>query len=88
MPLKDMATSTGAFVFLRYVMTFVSGRSWVHTPSSTLGGTIGITIGEAIISSGLQQRLRGVTGLIINTSTASVNDSIRQMPLIPVCGLH
>lgn len=33
MPLKDMATSTGAFGFLR-----------------TLGGTIGITIGEAIFS--------------------------------------
>ncbi|KAI9571312.1 MFS general substrate transporter [Boletus coccyginus] len=66
MPLKDMATSTGAYVFLR-----------------TLGGTIGITIGEAIISSTLQQKLRGVAGLTINTSVASINDSIRQIGLIP-----
>ncbi|KAG2158308.1 MFS general substrate transporter, partial [Suillus bovinus] len=60
MPLKDMATSTGTFVFLR-----------------TLGGTIGITIGEAIISSVLQQKLLGIQGLTIDTSPAALNDDIR-----------
>ncbi|KAG2078130.1 MFS general substrate transporter [Suillus decipiens] len=65
MPLKDMATSTSAFMFLR-----------------TLGGTIGITIGEAIISSVLQQKLRGIQGLTINTSPAALNDSIRQISSI------
>ncbi|KAG2367444.1 MFS general substrate transporter [Suillus spraguei] len=65
MPLKDMATSTGAFVFLR-----------------TLGGTVGITIGEAIISSVLQLKLRGIQGLTINTSPAALNDSIRQISSI------
>jgi MFS family permease len=34
MPIKDMATSTGAFIFIR-----------------TIGGTIGISIGQAIFSS-------------------------------------
>ena len=87
MPLKDMATTTGAFVFLRYVMTFASRKSRL-TYSSTLGGTIGITIGEAIISSALQQKLRGIAGLTINTSAASLNDSVRQIASIPVCGLH
>ncbi|KAG9314833.1 MFS general substrate transporter [Chiua virens] len=65
MPLKDMATSTGAFVFLR-----------------TLGGTIGITIGETIIASTLERRLRGIAGLTISTSAASINDSIRQITSI------
>ncbi|KAG0705975.1 MFS general substrate transporter [Suillus ampliporus] len=65
MPIKDMATSTGAFVFLR-----------------TLGGTVGITIGEAIISSVLQQKLRGIQGLTINTSTAALNDSVTQISSI------
>ncbi|KAG2111720.1 major facilitator superfamily domain-containing protein [Suillus discolor] len=65
MPIKDMATSTGAFVFLR-----------------TLGGTIGITIGEAIISSVLQQKLRGIQGLTMNTSAAALNDSVRQISSI------
>ncbi|KAF8342225.1 major facilitator superfamily domain-containing protein [Cantharellus anzutake] len=43
MPLKDMATSTGAFTLLR-----------------TLGGTIGISIGDAIYSSELEKRLRRI----------------------------
>jgi EmrB/QacA subfamily drug resistance transporter len=65
MPIKDMATSTGAFMFLR-----------------TLGGTVGITIGEAIISSVLQQKLRGIQGLTIDTSAAALNDSVRQISSI------
>ncbi|KAG6376367.1 MFS general substrate transporter [Boletus reticuloceps] len=66
MPIKDMATSTGAFVFLR-----------------TLGGTIGITVGEAIISNTLQQRLRGIAGLTFDTSPASINDAVRKIASIP-----
>ncbi|KAG2157288.1 major facilitator superfamily domain-containing protein [Suillus clintonianus] len=65
MPIKDMATSTGAFVFLR-----------------TLGGTVGITIGEAILSSVLQQQLRGIQGLTIDTSAAGLNDSVKQISSI------
>ncbi|KAF9246286.1 MFS general substrate transporter [Melanogaster broomeanus] len=66
MPLKDMATSTGAFVFLR-----------------VLGGTVGITIGEAIISSTLQRKLKGIQGITINTSAAALNNSVRQISSIP-----
>ncbi|KAH7912244.1 major facilitator superfamily domain-containing protein [Hygrophoropsis aurantiaca] len=67
MPIKDMATSTGAFVFLR-----------------TLGGTVGITIGEAIISSVLQQKLKAVPGLSgFGTSAADLNDSVRKISSIP-----
>lgn len=66
MPIKDMATSTGAFVFLR-----------------TLGGTVGITVGEAILSSVLQRRLRGISGFLsIDTSATGLNDSIRQISQI------
>ncbi|KAI6118806.1 MFS general substrate transporter [Pisolithus croceorrhizus] len=65
MPLKDMATSTGAFVFLRL-----------------LGGTIGITIGETIISSVLVRKLSGIQGLSIGTSVNDINDSIRQISSI------
>jgi len=66
MPIKDMATSTGAFVFLR-----------------TLGGTVGITVGEAIISSVLQQRLSSIPGISsMDTSATGLNDSIRTIPQI------
>ncbi|KAG2137519.1 MFS general substrate transporter [Suillus clintonianus] len=65
MPIKDMATSTSAFMFLR-----------------TLGSTVGITIGEAIISSILPQKLRGIQGLTIDTSAAALTDSIRQISSI------
>ncbi|KAG2343385.1 MFS general substrate transporter [Suillus weaverae] len=65
MPIKDMATSTGAFMFLR-----------------TLGSTMGITIGEAIISSVLPQKLQGIQGLTIDTSAAVLNGNIKQIPSI------
>ncbi|KAI6150532.1 major facilitator superfamily domain-containing protein [Pisolithus tinctorius] len=65
MPLKDMATSTGAFVFLRM-----------------LGGTLGITTGEIIISNVLVRKLSGIQGLSIGTSVADINDSVRQIASI------
>lgn len=65
MPIKDMATSTAAYIFLR-----------------ALGGTVGISIGEAIISSILQQKLRGIQGLAIGTSAAALNDSVKQISSI------
>ncbi|KAG1741596.1 major facilitator superfamily domain-containing protein [Suillus lakei] len=66
MPIKDMATSTGAFMFIR-----------------SLGSTVGISIGEAIISGVLQQKLRGIQGLTIDTSAAGLNDSVRRISAIP-----
>lgn len=63
MPLKDMATSTATFGFIRYV-DFACGRRRAPPLLSvvlsvadficldrTLGGTMGISIGQAIFSS-------------------------------------
>ncbi|KAG2122925.1 MFS general substrate transporter [Suillus clintonianus] len=65
MPIKDMATSTSAYMFLR-----------------TIGSAVGIAMGEAIISSILPQKLRGIQGLTIDTSVAGLNDSIRRISSI------
>ncbi|KAI8998659.1 MFS amino acid permease [Trametes punicea] len=65
MPLKDMATSTAAFVLIR-----------------SLGGTIGISIGEAIISSELRKRVASIPGLSIDTSPSALTQIVRQIPHI------
>ncbi|KAH9946136.1 MFS amino acid permease [Epithele typhae] len=65
MPLKDMATSTAAFVLIR-----------------TLGGTVGISIGEVIISSELRRRVAHIPGLNIDTSPAALTQIVRQIPKI------
>ncbi|KAL5523988.1 hypothetical protein ACEPAG_8161 [Sanghuangporus baumii] len=52
MPLKDMATSTAAFVLLR-----------------TLGGTVGISVGDTIFQSELTDRLANVPGFSSSTSS-------------------
>ncbi|KAK1236015.1 hypothetical protein PQX77_000784, partial [Marasmius sp. AFHP31] len=62
MPLKDMATSTGAFGFIR-----------------TLGGTVGIAIGQAIWSSTLKNKLSKVQNVPIDTSSANLSQSVRQL---------
>ncbi|KAG2067607.1 MFS general substrate transporter [Suillus decipiens] len=65
MPLKDMATSTGAFLFLR-----------------ALGNTVGMTIGEIIVSSVLKQKLQDIQGVTIDTSAAALSGSIRNISSI------
>ncbi|KAI0637000.1 MFS amino acid permease [Trametes polyzona] len=65
MPLKDMATSTSAFILIR-----------------TLGGTVGISVGEAIISSELRKRISHIPGLTIDTSPSALTQIVRQIPLI------
>ena len=85
MPLKDMATSTAAFVLIR-----------------TLGGTVGISVGQAIISSvcqplripllafadryiqELRRRISSIPGLTIDTSPAALTQIVRQIPHLPV----
>lgn len=62
MPLKDMATSTSTFGFIRQ-----------------LGGTIGISIGQAIWSSVLQRKARSLTDVTIDTSPAALAQSVRQL---------
>ncbi|KAH8109974.1 MFS general substrate transporter [Phellopilus nigrolimitatus] len=60
MPLKDMATSTATFVFIRQ-----------------LGGTIGVSIGQAIWSSSLRVKARALTDVTIDTSPAALAQSVR-----------
>ncbi|GJJ12691.1 hypothetical protein Clacol_006935 [Clathrus columnatus] len=59
MPLKDMATSTAAFVLIR-----------------TLGGTIGISVGQAIWSSELVKRLPSISGFHAHTSPGALAQSV------------
>ncbi|KAL5484993.1 hypothetical protein ACEPAI_7635 [Sanghuangporus weigelae] len=70
MPLKDMATSTAAFVLIR-----------------TLGGTVGISVGDTIFQSELTDRLANVPGFSSSTSSGITDytsiqriqhDSLRQ----------
>ncbi|KZT11343.1 MFS general substrate transporter [Laetiporus sulphureus 93-53] len=62
MPIKDMATSTATFGFLRL-----------------LGGSIGVTIGDAILSSVLQRKVKDIPGLTISTTAASLNQFVPQI---------
>ncbi|KAI0699708.1 MFS general substrate transporter [Cytidiella melzeri] len=67
MPLRDMATSTATFGFIR-----------------TLGGTIGISIGQAILSGFLRRKVAAIPGLNgIDTSAAGLSQIVRQISGIP-----
>ncbi|KAJ3818341.1 MFS general substrate transporter [Lentinula raphanica] len=65
MPLKDMATSTGAFGFIR-----------------TLGGTVGISVGQVIFSSTLSPRLAKIPNISIDTSSAALAESVTSLKTI------
>jgi len=67
MPLKDMATSTGAFGFLR-----------------TMGGTVGISVGQAIYSSILKRKINRIPDLSgIDTSPSALAESVRTLQRLP-----
>ncbi|KAI9446101.1 major facilitator superfamily domain-containing protein [Lactarius indigo] len=67
MPLKDMATSTGAFGFLR-----------------TMGGTVGISIGQAIYTSILKRKINRIPDLSgFDTSPAALSESVRTLQSLP-----
>ncbi|KAG6814513.1 hypothetical protein H0H92_000038 [Tricholoma furcatifolium] len=66
MPIKDMATSTATFGFIR-----------------TLGGTVGISIGEAIFTSIVAKKLVKIPNLTFNTSPGALTESVRQLKDIP-----
>ncbi|KAJ3995948.1 MFS general substrate transporter [Lentinula boryana] len=66
MPLRDMATSTGAFGFIR-----------------TLGGTVGISVGQVIFSSTLSPRLAKISNISIDTSSAALAESVTSLKDIP-----
>jgi len=66
MPMKDMATSTATFIFLR-----------------TLGGTVGISIGQAIYSSILRMKIRNIPNVTLNTSPSALLQSVGLLKTIP-----
>ncbi|KAI9446080.1 MFS general substrate transporter [Lactarius indigo] len=67
MPLKDMATSTGAFNFLR-----------------TLGGAVGISIGQAIYTSILKRKIDRIPDLSgFDTSPAALARSVKKLKNLP-----
>jgi len=66
MPLKDMATSTGTFGFLR-----------------TMGGSVGISIGQVIFANTLQRKIAKVSHLGINTSSSGLSEYVRHLRDIP-----
>ncbi|KAI0082659.1 MFS general substrate transporter [Panus rudis PR-1116 ss-1] len=66
MPIRDMATSTATFGFIR-----------------TLGGTVGISVGQAILTGFLRKKVSQIPGLNIDTSAAALNQMVRQIKDIP-----
>jgi len=60
MPIKDMATSTGAMVLIR-----------------TIGGTVGISVGQAIWSSELRKRINKIANFTTDTSAAALAQGVR-----------
>ncbi|KAJ7285974.1 MFS general substrate transporter [Mycena rebaudengoi] len=67
MPVKDMATTTSTFGFIR-----------------TIGGTVAISIGGAIISGTLRTKIRALPHLALNidTSPASLNQNVLRLKFI------
>jgi len=66
MPMRDMATSTATFLFLR-----------------TLGGTVGISIGQTIYSSILRMKIRNISNVTFNTSPSALLQSVGLLKTIP-----
>lgn len=65
MPLKDMATTTSTFGFLR-----------------TLGGTVGISVGQAIYTSVLAKKIRSFPSLDFDTSPTALSQSVGRLKTI------
>ncbi|KAL1721033.1 major facilitator superfamily domain-containing protein [Schizophyllum commune] len=62
MPIKDMATSTGAFAFIR-----------------TIGGTVGVSIGQTIFTSTLNNRLAKIPNNPYAGSPGGYSEDVRQL---------
>ncbi|KAJ3574818.1 hypothetical protein NP233_g1504 [Leucocoprinus birnbaumii] len=66
MPLKDMATTTSTFGFIR-----------------TLGGTVGISVGQAIYTSILAKKIDSFPNLDFDTSPSALSQSVGRLKTIP-----
>lgn len=66
MPIKDMATSTSTFGFIR-----------------TLGGTMGISIGQAIFASIIRKKIAKIPNVSLDTSPGGLSESVHGLKHIP-----
>ncbi|KAF7363558.1 putative transporter C3H1.06c [Mycena sanguinolenta] len=94
MPLKDMATSTSTYGFVRWVPTVLDLHLFTFSSADVqLGGTVGIAIGEAIITSWsslyypqtLRKKIKQIPNLTVNidTSPAALSQSVLTLKDIP-----
>jgi hypothetical protein len=87
MPTKDMATSTGAFGFLRCACPLVSAslNPFLTLHVRTMGGTVGIAVGQAIYTSILKKKINRIPELSgFDTSAAALSESVRTLKTLPV----
>ncbi|KAJ7016270.1 major facilitator superfamily domain-containing protein [Mycena alexandri] len=70
MPLKDMAACTGAFYLVRYDQ--LSSVRPTLIPLSTLGSTLGVSLGGVAFQSQLAIRLRAIPALAGTSAEASI----------------
>ncbi|KAF8643906.1 hypothetical protein AX16_008922 [Volvariella volvacea WC 439] len=66
MPIKDMATSTGTFGFIR-----------------TLGGTVGVSVGQAVFASEIRRRIQHIPNVTLDTSAGGLSESVKHLQDIP-----
>ena len=86
MPIKDMATSTGAFGFLRWAYLLSQVHPLLTMHIRTMGGTVGIAIGQAIYTSVLKKKINKIPDLSgFDTSSAALSGSVRLLKQLPVC---
>ncbi|KAJ7271912.1 MFS general substrate transporter [Mycena haematopus] len=100
MPLKDMATSTSTYGFIRcalrpfiYIVLIFPCADVRIVPllistlisHAELGGTVGIAIGQAIITSTLKKKIAKLSNLTVNidTSPAALSQSVLTLKDIP-----
>ncbi|KAF5381014.1 hypothetical protein D9615_004058 [Tricholomella constricta] len=62
MPIKDMATSTSTFGFIR-----------------TIGGTVGVSVGQAIFASSVGKKIANIPNLPFDTSPGALSESVREL---------
>lgn len=64
MPLKEMAASTGVYTLLRYMRnSFLLLSIPLTVTLRTVGGAVGVSIGDTILSTEVTKRLKRISGL-------------------------
>ncbi len=85
MPLKDMATSTGTFGFIRWARLIPQVNFIPDLHVRTMGGTVGIAIGQALYTSILKKKIAEIPSLSgFDTSPGALSESVRTLKRLPV----